>query len=72
MTCGRSNSRVLSQDFFGVFFNSFGFYKSFRRPSDASMKKYLIPEFGIPCFFVIVNPVLMNLSERSRRRSLCS
>jgi pSer/pThr/pTyr-binding forkhead associated (FHA) protein len=43
-----------------VFFNSFGFYKSFRRPSDASMRRFLIPTFGIPAFFVVLNVSIMN------------
>jgi pSer/pThr/pTyr-binding forkhead associated (FHA) protein len=46
--------------FFSTFFNSFGFYMSFRRPDDASMKKYIIPCFGFPAFFAGLNLLLSN------------
>jgi pSer/pThr/pTyr-binding forkhead associated (FHA) protein len=51
---------LVPSTFCPVFFNSLGFYKSFQRPTDRSMTKYLIPTFGVPTFFLVLNVVLMN------------
>ena len=43
-----------------VTFNAVGFAKIFRRPDYRSVRRYLIPTFGVPALFVAVNLILMN------------
>jgi hypothetical protein len=41
-------------------FNSLGFYNLFRRPDDASVRRYLIPTFVVPLLFVLINLARIN------------
>jgi pSer/pThr/pTyr-binding forkhead associated (FHA) protein len=43
-----------------VTFNAFGFSKLFRRPDHTTVKRYLMPTFGVPALFLIVNLLRMN------------
>ena len=41
-------------------FNSMGFAKIFRRPDHRSVRRYLIPTFGVPALFLVINLIRMN------------
>jgi hypothetical protein len=43
-------------------FNSMGFAKIFRRPDNMSVRRYLIPTFGVPLLAVGLNLALQNYS----------
>jgi pSer/pThr/pTyr-binding forkhead associated (FHA) protein len=45
-----------------VTFNAFGFSKIFRRPDHTSVRRYLIPTFGMPALFLIINLLRINHS----------
>ena len=49
--------QLLIATFCPVFFNSLGFYMTFRRPNDRSVVRYLIPTFGLPLAFTVFNVV---------------
>lgn len=51
---------LLLATLFPVLGNSFGFYMSFRRPTDRSVAIYLIPSAGIPIAFIVLNLLRMN------------
>lgn len=40
--------------------NAFGFSLIFRRPDDRSVKRYLLPTFGVPLLFLVVNLIRLN------------
>jgi pSer/pThr/pTyr-binding forkhead associated (FHA) protein len=40
--------------------NAFGFYKTFRRPDERAVKRYLAPTFGVPLLFVALNLAISN------------
>lgn len=42
--------------------NALGFYKTFRRPDERAVKRYLAPTFGVPLLFVVFSLVINNHS----------
>jgi hypothetical protein len=47
---------------FPIVFNSFGFFKIFRRPDDTSVRHYLAPTIGVPLLILVINLVRINHS----------